>query len=88
MHTLWAAKSGFDEDRYGSLTPGKAADFVVLSKNPLAIQSDQLCTIQVLQTWLGGVLQQQGSPTSTPKLLGRMVKAWLSPKEEPFPKKS
>ncbi|MDR2110195.1 MAG: amidohydrolase, partial [Spirochaetaceae bacterium] len=27
MHTLWAAKMGFDEGRRGSLTAGKAADF-------------------------------------------------------------
>jgi len=48
--TLWGAYQHFEEDRKGSIEPGKLADLVVLSDNPLTIDPMTINTIQVLQT--------------------------------------
>jgi predicted amidohydrolase YtcJ len=55
--TREAAYGTFDEGLKGTLTPGKLADLVVLSANPLAVSPQQLnslLTIQVLLTMVGG----------------------------------
>jgi len=48
--TLWAAYQHFEEDRKGSIEPGKLADFVVLSDNPITMPRAQLSTLKVLET--------------------------------------
>ncbi|MCO7612781.1 amidohydrolase family protein [Pseudomonas chlororaphis] len=48
--TLWSAYQHFEEDRKGSITPGKLADFAVLSANPLTVAPATLSEIQVLKT--------------------------------------
>ena len=48
--TLWAAYQHFEEDRKGSIEPGKLADFVVLSDNPVTMPRAQLSTLKVVQT--------------------------------------
>lgn len=48
--TLWSAYQHFEEDRKGSITPGKLADFAVLSANPLTVKPETLSEIQVLKT--------------------------------------
>lgn len=48
--TIWAAYQYFEEDRKGSITPGKLADLVVLSADPLAVPSSKIAEIRVLQT--------------------------------------
>jgi predicted amidohydrolase YtcJ len=48
--TLWGAHQHFEEKTKGSLEPGKLADMVVLSDNPLAIDPARINTIQVLET--------------------------------------
>jgi len=54
-YTLDAARAaGFDADR-GSLAPGKRADFLVLSDDPLQCPSEAIKDVQVLQTWVAGV---------------------------------
>ena len=40
----------FEEDRKGSLAPGKLADLVVLSGDPTAIDPERLDTLRVVQT--------------------------------------
>jgi len=52
--TINAAWQLFEEDERGSLTPGKAADLVWLSENPLAVEPARLEEIQVRGTWIEG----------------------------------
>ena len=53
--TIWSAYQHFEEDRKGSLTPGKLADLVILDQNPLKVNPDTLKDIEVLQTIKEGV---------------------------------
>lgn len=48
--TIWAAYQHFEEDSKGSIEPGKVADLVVLSDNPLEIDPLKLADIKVLTT--------------------------------------
>jgi predicted amidohydrolase YtcJ len=44
----------FNEDRVGSLEPGKRADFIVLDRDILTCPEDEISGIQVLATYLDG----------------------------------
>ena len=48
--TLGGAYQYFEEDRKGSITPGKQADLVVLSRDPRDVETDQIDEIEVLET--------------------------------------
>ena len=52
--TINAAFQYFQEDRKGTLAPGKCADLVVLSRDPLQTPKEELDQIQVLETWKDG----------------------------------
>ncbi len=52
--TLDAAYLAFEEGFKGSLAPGKVADLVVLSDDPLAVAPETLRDLQVLRTVVGG----------------------------------
>lgn len=52
--TVNAAYQYFQEDRKGTLAPGKCADLVVLSRDPLQTPREELDQIQVLETWKDG----------------------------------
>ncbi|MFC2102297.1 amidohydrolase [Bacteroidota bacterium] len=52
--TIWAAKADFDETEYGSLEPGKWADFILLDKNIMEIPMTEVPETDVLQTWSHG----------------------------------
>ena len=47
----WLAR---DERRRGKLVPGYLADLVVLDRDPVAIEPDELPEVQVVATMLGG----------------------------------
>ncbi|MHA2173902.1 MAG: amidohydrolase [Candidatus Hodarchaeales archaeon] len=52
--TINGAYGSFQEDVKGSLKPGKLADIVVLSHNPLTVPESELVNIKVLMTMIGG----------------------------------
>jgi predicted amidohydrolase YtcJ len=54
MYTLNAAYASFEEDIKGSITPGKLADMVVLSDDPLKSPPEQLKDIRVEMTIIDG----------------------------------
>lgn len=53
-YTIEAARAGFVEDRLGSLTPGKLADFVVLDRDLTAIDPVEIREARVLITVVDG----------------------------------
>ncbi|PJJ59627.1 amidohydrolase [Hymenobacter chitinivorans] len=52
--TTWAAHAAFEDKQKGSITPGMAADFVILNKDLLQAPATELRGAQVQQTWIGG----------------------------------
>ncbi len=52
--TIDAAWQIFEEDTKGSLAPGKLADLVILDRNPLEVEPEELLDIQVIETFKEG----------------------------------
>ena len=52
--TLAAAYAAHQEDRLGSLEPGKWADFIVIDRDYFEVPAEEIDDIRVLQTWVGG----------------------------------
>ena len=55
-YTMGSAFAEFQENEKGSITPGKLADMVLLSDDPLTIDPVKIRDITVLKTWVGGKL--------------------------------
>ncbi len=53
-YTVNNAYAAFEEDRKGSLSPGRLADFVVLDRDILEVPDDELAAARVTCTVLGG----------------------------------
>jgi predicted amidohydrolase YtcJ len=53
-YTLRGAWLTREEHDKGSLEPGKLADFIVLSDDPLTLPEDDLLNVRVMATYLGG----------------------------------
>ena len=67
-YTLWAARSAFDDNLYGSLTPGKKANFVVLDKNILSIPKEDIRTVRIKGVFLNGKRFRPSERFSIPEL--------------------
>ena len=52
--TIWAARSGFDEDLKGSIEPGKLADLVITTADLMSAPDSELFGIRVQSTYSGG----------------------------------
>ena len=52
--TLWPAIASFQEKEYGTITVGKAADFVILDHDIMAVPGEQILGTAVVATWVGG----------------------------------
>ena len=58
-YTLNAAFAAFEEDDKGSLTAGKYADIVVLSKNIMEVPAEEILDAKVDLTLVGGEVKYQ-----------------------------
>ena len=52
--TIWAAKSGFEENEIGSLEPGKQADFVITDRDIMKVPEMDIFETKVLNTFIAG----------------------------------
>ena len=52
--TIWAAHSNFEENEKGSIEVGKYADFIVLNKDIMQVEIDEIPAIKVLETYING----------------------------------
>ena len=52
--TIWAAKASFDEDRKGSIEPGKWADFVALDRDIMTANEQDIPGTQVISVHIAG----------------------------------
>ncbi len=52
--TIWAAKAAFEENEKGSIEAGKFADFIILNKDIMEVYEDQIPTITIVATYIGG----------------------------------
>lgn len=62
MYTVNAAYASFEEDVKGSIEEGKLADLTVLSQNPLKIPPNEIDSIKVEMTIVGGKVAYSPSP--------------------------
>ena len=65
-YTRAGAAAIFAEDRCGALTPGRRADFVVLSTDPRRLALDSWKQLHVEAAYAGGTLVDAGSLRGTP----------------------
>ena len=60
-YTLGNAYAAFQESELGSIAPGKRADLVILSQDPLRAPEDRLATTRVEMTIVGGRVRYERS---------------------------
>ena len=52
--TIWAAYANFEEKEKGSIEKGKFADFVILDKDIMKINIDEVPNVKVVSTFVNG----------------------------------
>jgi hypothetical protein len=63
-YTIGSAWFSFDENKRGSLEPGKFADLAVLTKDYMTVPADQIAGIESLLTMVGGKIVYAAGPYS------------------------
>ena len=61
-YTMNCAHAAFEENIKGSITPGKLADVVILSKDIMTVPEQEILDTKVVYTILGGEVVYQGGP--------------------------
>jgi predicted amidohydrolase YtcJ len=61
-YTIGSAWFSRDEDKRGSLEPGKLADLAVLTKDYMTVPTDQIGSIESLLTMVGGKIVYAAGP--------------------------
>ena len=79
--TIGGAYANFQDDILGSLTPGKLADMVILSDNPLTVSSQEINNIKVSMTMIDGKVEYcaSGSETIYPTTTGQPASTVSTP---------
>lgn len=54
--TIWAAKAQFEENKKGSIEPGKFADFIILENDLMTMPAEEIINEKVFQTFVNGEL--------------------------------
>ena len=62
--TRAGAHAGYAESRFGSLEPGKWADFILVDRNPAKVDAQALARTQVLETWVAGKKVWERAPSA------------------------
>ncbi len=52
--TIWAAYSNFEEGEKGSIEVGKFADFIIMDKDIMTVNEDEIPNLNVKATYVGG----------------------------------
>lgn len=52
--TIWAALASFEEDKKGSLEAGKQADFVILDRDIMKVDEEEILKADVVDTFIAG----------------------------------
>ena len=60
MHTAAGAYASFEEHLKGTIEPGKLADLVLLDRDPLAVEPEEIVEAEVVMTVVGGQVVWQG----------------------------
>lgn len=78
-YTIWPARSAFDDNYYGSLAPGKKANFLVLDKDILSIPKEEIKTIKIKGVFLDG---RRFRPSEKFSIPGLVREIWNHRKED------
>jgi predicted amidohydrolase YtcJ len=60
MYTINAAYASHEDNIKGSISPGKLADMVLLSRNPNLVSNEEIKDIKVQMTVIGGKVVWEG----------------------------
>ncbi|WP_238765611.1 amidohydrolase [Maribellus maritimus] len=52
--TIWGAKASFEENKKGSLEPGKYADFIILDTDLMEASPEEILNTKIESTWVNG----------------------------------
>ncbi len=78
-YTSGGAFAGFAEGRFGRLSKGERADFLLVDRDPLLASPSELRATKVLQTWVGGRLVYDLARPAAAAASGSASKAAATP---------